>query len=265
MQKPLTFGLRIIKEIKNKTPKSMAKSHFEYYAETIRNLYYKSIDNSNKVSENFDKVIVWIVGFSIGGIALLVSQSDKLQMYSPGDLNIIAVSLTLAVLFGVIGRISYAICLRLSYPITMQIESQLLAYENPYKATKLKGDESAENILYLLKVDFDLEAKGLEQKISNSTTESKSKLDEEARAFYQQYVDWTKTQRETSQKLISDVFVNALKLKKKEAMDYSEGKKLKPKLMRFTGKIASYSYLICCIAFVWAITFFAGAFIFRGA
>lgn len=240
----------------------MAKGHFEYYIEDVRNMYTKSVSYANDINEKFDKLIVWIVGFSISGIALLISQSDKLEKYSSIDLSIVVSFLVLAIITGVLGRVLQVISENLSYPIIMHIENTLLAQANPFKATKLKGDESAQSISVLLKQDFDIDAKGLESRIANTPMIEMEELNKQSRKVYETTVEWATKQRTGAYTSVTELFNKTHNFTEKEKKR-NKNSKLYPRTVRWTAKIAFYFDSSSCTLFLLAISIFAVIFIVR--
>jgi hypothetical protein len=132
------------------------------------------LTQSDRINENFekaDKIIIWIVGFSIGIFVLLISQKSKNGIITDLTFEISIYSL-IVVILGLLFRIcSFFTQIKYS-TIIVGFISFAEGFVNTPEILELREideNESAENLIEFLKNDFDADFK--EQDLSKMSTE----------------------------------------------------------------------------------------------
>ncbi|HZL09400.1 MAG TPA: hypothetical protein VFC65_05335 [Prolixibacteraceae bacterium] len=128
-----------------------------------REFYYK-------LSEQADRIIVWLVGFSIASIALTISNENTLKAISI-DLPILIVKFScMTVILGILYRIVNYLMQIYGNQIIMNFGASVDVYKNPQDIPsippyrQLDGTESCEELRSFLKEDFEIEVDNIEDK-----------------------------------------------------------------------------------------------------
>jgi hypothetical protein len=132
------------------------KSFFvDFYLDLFRNS--KLVEE--KIFEQLDKILVWIVGLSSGTILLILSNYKSISEFhiSNGSIKILFLLLCASIIFGIVGRIVYAITRYYYIPLTLNFEIDLLAEKVPYTPRFLSEKESSIELFQIIKEDFEID------------------------------------------------------------------------------------------------------------
>lgn len=125
---------------------------------------------SYKLSEQADRIIVWLVGFSIASIALTISNEDTLKTISNNLPTIIVLFSCITIILGILYRIFKYLSQLTENHILMNFNAGIDVYKNlhdipsipPYR--NFNGTESREELRKYLKEDFEIEVDNIEDK-----------------------------------------------------------------------------------------------------
>lgn len=135
------------------------KNPFELIREIELNNLEQKIKNFELNIQNIEKFILWIVGFSVGGIALIISNIDKLKNnFDDCTLKKALVFFIISVLFGILNR--YAIHkLQVYSQITdIFLRVSLSNYDFPELVPEeLNKNDDFYKIIDRFKIDFNLD------------------------------------------------------------------------------------------------------------
>jgi hypothetical protein len=225
----------------------MPKSHNQLIAET----YKKAIADSNKLglrlSDNISNVIVWIVGFSIGGLALILTNPDKLTFLNKAGEQKVILFLAASVISGVIGRVIYLLSEYKAIRLNLLLDIFLAKFEHPYQPRKLRGDELAWEILYNYKEDFP--DRSAEEYLLFEEF-AKNNEHEKAREFYIETVNWSGAEYEIAINNVTNIINDVYGYKKKPntSLTSSDGIWMR-RLMRCSFVLYVLSLLLFALTF----------------
>lgn len=140
--------------------------------------------DGHKISELFDKIIVWVISLSTGAIVLIFSNLDKLKFVDSKTINGTLLFLVISVICGIVGRILFAIASYLSNMLISQFDFILRIRETEPKSRALVGDETSELIYAYLIEDFELEEQNILGRKKINPVEKHNQIDADARDFY---------------------------------------------------------------------------------
>jgi len=115
-------------------------------------------DYSFRIIEQSDKIIVWVVGFSIGAIALSISSIEILSEISNNLHFYIILLSSLTVIFGVLYRLFLYISQQLDYQIMLYLGGYLESFRLPQKSpASLPDGVTSDEIIEYAKKDFNID------------------------------------------------------------------------------------------------------------
>lgn len=121
-------------------------------------------DNYDKISEQSDRIIVWLVGFSIAIIALLLSKGDLFIPFSKVLLEIFILIYLFTIVFGCLYRIASYLTQLMQNRLLMNFEGYFYGLLHGPKLDsprQLKDEDSYFDIIRYFKEDFQMEFKDL--------------------------------------------------------------------------------------------------------
>jgi len=115
---------------------------------------------SYKITDQADKIIVWLVGFSVTSIALTISNSDKLNFFLDSLSNYVMIFGSLTVILGILYRIFVFVAQSLELRILLEFEVYVEGYNNPpiiHVGREITDDNIYDEIVDFIKEDFEIE------------------------------------------------------------------------------------------------------------
>ncbi|TMI61847.1 MAG: hypothetical protein E6H07_18290 [Bacteroidetes bacterium] len=199
----------------------MKKNHHQLIAESYKNALSASQDLANRLSENVSKVIVWLIGFSIGSLAFVLTNSDRLAFLNDSTKKYVVVFLTASILSGIFGRIIYLISEFLALRLSLVLDIMLDKYLHPIHIRELHGDETAEMVSHFFREDFPEQT----QEEYNLFDEfAKKQEHEKARELYKEMAQWSAGEYELAIEDISQVIKTVYSVKEKDVPQNYFGK-----------------------------------------
>lgn len=232
----------------------MNNSDFQGWFLSLMN---KSLSNNRqyfyKISEQSDKIIVWLVGFSITSIALSISKETVLNSFINNLTNYILICGSLTVIFGVLYRIFLYLAQAFEINILIAFEGYIEGYNNPpdvHFGRELSEKDTYDNIVDYIKIDFDIEIERVDIKLLDSTHAQvlrKSVID-----YYLSLNNWSnqKLERETNEvKSVLAAYLGYSKKKLDRIFNPKEPKIKLTTLYWFCLYAASTLFIMSCLAF----------------
>ena len=212
--------------------------------------------SGDKLSENHDKFIVWIISLSTGAIALLFSTVDKIGFLTTELITFPVGFFIASILTGVLGRTLSSISSHIGYRLNSLFAFSLRSMEIPFKNRVLRGDETAEQIYIYLKMDFNADFPEIIEKSKKQSGDELEKYNKETIEFYRQYAHASKTDLDNAMVKINMALLNSYGYSK----DYFEKRKNKKDsnrtkgiVMRFCNVTHLILYMLSMSSFVLAI------------
>jgi hypothetical protein len=228
----------------------MKKTYIEIFGEVYSDFHKDLKNQQEKISDFFDKIIVWLIGLSTGAIALIFSSLDKLKFIDKVTLNWTLGFLAGSILFGIVGRVFNAIATYLGYKFSAIFDLEVKLLEIPHKPRKLHGNESAEVIYQLMQEDFKADFPFILEQKKRLPEEQWHQVDENMRNLYDDYSEWSLSEIHFAIKEFNKIMISSFGLNE----NYFD--KRRNKSNRVTGIIFrslnlwSYIYYtLSCIAF----------------
>lgn len=232
----------------------MDKTNFQGW---ILSLISKSISSNRqyfyKITEQSDKIIVWLVGLSITSIALTISKESKLDSVIFNLTNYILIFGSLTVIFGVLYRIFLYIVQTLEIKILIAFEMYIEGYNNPPKVhfgRELSDEDTYEDIISFFKDDFDREIESIDTTTLN--TDQIKDLRQKLIDFYLSHNNWANKKLEKEKNEVKNVLSTYLGYSNKKLDKIFNPKKFKfriTKLYWFCLYTTSTFFIISCMAF----------------
>jgi hypothetical protein len=218
-----------------------------WFLDQINKTLSKNREYFYKLSEQSDKIIVWLVGFSITSIALSISKAQILNAFIPHLSNYILIFGSFTVIFGVLYRIFLYVAQSTELFMLVAFEGYVEEYNNPpsmYSGRKLTNDVSYDDVVSLIKEDFDVEIKKLD--ISNLDSAKAEILRKSTIDYYQSLNNWAseKFERETNEiKNVLSSHLGYSKRKLAKIFDTNKSNKITKKLYWISLRLSQFFLL----------------------
>ena len=222
--------------------------------DTILRQAYGSLEKTEKkfifnFNQN-DKILVWIVGFSITAITLIVSKiADLNKTYDNGILRTALLLLIITVISGILYRI-FALLFMTKYQSKMFFLEGAFSKEKtmPTEITDLKGINDIHEIYQKIKSDFDFDYADIIQLYNNAENqESKEYYLEYLKSEYLRIGNWAKNEYEYDMKYLKSVFKNTFGLSD-NAIEKRFESKNDTTYLKVYGWICTISISICFLS-----------------
>jgi hypothetical protein len=117
-----------------------------------------------KITDQADRIIVWLVGFSIATIALLISTSNTVINIPHNLPQIIVIFASLVIILGILYRTLLYVAQFLENHLLLKFEGFVGSIHGPKLATPrtLKETDTLEDIIKYFRTDFDLDFSNIE-------------------------------------------------------------------------------------------------------
>jgi hypothetical protein len=222
--------------------------------DTVRQMFLKNLsktrENSRSNFEQLDKFMVWIVGFSIGGVSILATNlSQFTRAYNHDLVKIILILLSISIITGIIYRWSFYL-FQVEYQAAefyfesafadedfMQIDPDDLSEEKDYK-----------EVVRRLKEDYGEDHSNLINIYENSDNDKRKFLLSDLIRHYHKVGEWAKKDFEIAVEYAKDTYQKAFGLSAKKIDKIFNSSSAF--WLRVYSKVTSVAFLISCISFV---------------
>lgn len=191
--------------------------------DTRLRLVYETLE---KNKENFifnfnqnDKILVWIVGFSVTAITLIISKiSDISENYSSCTVKKVMLLLTASIVCGIIYRISALLFLQKYQSIIFFLEGAFSKEKSmPTETQELKNPDDIHEIYQKIKTDFDHDYSDIIEFYNQpQSAESKKYYIEYLKDEYERLAEWAKKDYQYADEYIKRVYKRAFGLSDKQ-------------------------------------------------
>lgn len=220
-----------------------------------------SIDTTKSILDYNDKFIVWIVGFAITTITLLIANSSKLSIIvTENSIKITIILLSISLLFGIIFRLLAFTLLRYFSEIIIFIETAL---STEYEFPDMDNDDierinKSNDFNYILSQISDAGGNIPENTIilyRNSDDVNKKILLDSFKSHYADQIVFNKKHFDTAMEFIFDTYRKGLDISESEFHSLMKnGNSVTSKHYRLIDRyLIPYSFFISCISFLIAI------------
>lgn len=226
------------------------KRPFEFVMDNFFENLDKVKENQRYNFNNSERFMIWIVGFSIGGLSIIVTNLAQFtNSFDYGTTKIILILLSISIISGILYRWFFYI-----YQIHYQnIEFYLQgAFSNQQIMEVNPDDISNENdikeVIRLLKVDFDDDVTHVLDEYSKLTPEGKLIVLNDLKSRYQIIARGIKREFEFAMSYAKDTYKEAFGLSDKIAERMFQPNS--SKRFKLFGRLTSISFLISCLSFI---------------
>lgn len=223
----------------------------------VLNLIFETISSNRqyiyRISDQSDKIIVWLVGFSITSIALSISKESELNLVIKNLTNYIIIFGSLTVIFGILYRIFLYLAQSLEITILIAFEGYINGYNNPpniHFGRELTDENTYDDIITFIKDDFEIEIERTDISILNSDQIAifrKSVFD-----YYLSLNNFENKKLEKGKNEIKNILSKYLGYSKRKLENIFNPKASKVKstnLFWFCHYTASILFVLSCLAF----------------
>ncbi|KOS06580.1 hypothetical protein AM493_11450 [Flavobacterium akiainvivens] len=222
--------------------------------ETILKISYSAVEKDKEnlifTFDQLDKIIIWVVGFSVTTLSLIVSQIFFANNYSRCILKTVLILCIISTIFGIIYRISALLRIRYYQNISFHLANAFANHEiMPIETMDFEG-YNINQINKTITSDFGYDYSDIVQ-LYNDTDNAEKR---------QYYIDYLKGEYERLVELSKKEFIAAEKFVKQtmqEAFKFSDKKVDKLfdndndiSLLKFFDTLGIASFLITLISFI---------------
>lgn len=224
----------------------------------IREIELSNLENSQKNFRtnisNIENFILWIVGFTITGIGLIVTNLEKLRQENLYEnIQLILILLLLALFFGIFNRYSIHFLLIFSQKIDNYIKISLSSFDFPeINKDKLEKNISIDKLIEKFKFDYDLDySESIDHYMQSN---EKEKIIEDLKLKYIEIGLFLNANFNEGLDNVRNIYKEAygyteMQSKKIFYMDQS----LVSKKFKIWRRLVDTSFIICCICFLTAL------------
>jgi hypothetical protein len=224
--------------------------------DTRLRLVYETLE---KTKENFifnfnqnDKILVWIVGFSVTAISLIISKiSDISENYSSCILKTVLLLLTTSIISGIIYRLSALLFLQKYQSIMFFLEGAFSKEKTmPTETQELKNPNDIHEIYQKIKTDFDHDYSDIIELYNQpQSAESKNYYVDYLKKEYERLAEWAKNEYIYADEYMKRVYKTAFGLSDKQINKlFSQNKD--SFYLKMWSWICVISIAVCLITFV---------------
>ena len=211
-----------------------------------------------KITEQADKIIVWLVGFSITSIALSISKSTELNIFLKNLTEIIFVFGSLTIIAGILYRIFVYIAQSLELKILLEFDTYVEGYNNPpviHVGRGITDTNTYDEIVDFIFEDFEKKVDRID--ISKMNPKQVFEIRQAALNFYESLNYWENKQFEEEKKGIKNVLINHLgnsERKVEKAFSNTEPNKFIRKAYWTCLYAARILFILSCLSFTLGMT-----------
>ena len=220
---------------------------------SIKETFFENLDkvkeNQRQNFSNLEKMMIWIVGFSIGGLSIIITNLTEFnQSFSDCVVQTVLTLLTTSIISGIIYRLAFYY-----YQITYQgLEFYLQGAFSDKELMSIDPEDlinetDVKEIIRRIKNDFGEDVSQILSVYDQLNNEGKTFIKNDLKNHYQKLGEWAKKDFEFGMDYVKDVYKTAFGLSKKriEKMFQSNyANKLK-----VFGWITSISLIISILSF----------------
>ena len=232
------------------------RNYIDILAE-IFTIHQKNLESgSNRLSDNIEKFIVWIISLSTGSIALLFLAIDKIDLITQENFILTILFLILSIITGVVGKSLSAISSYIGYQLNSMFALRLKMIDISFKQRKLKGDETAEIIYLYIIEDFNAEFPTILENTKSLKGDELEKYHVQIRKFYLEFSEAKKKDMESALKVINEIMLDSFGFKKNYFdKQKNTSNRTRGIIMRICTKGSSFFYLFSMLNFLVAIVY----------
>ena len=222
--------------------------------EAIKEMFFENLtqlrENQKYNFSNSEKFMIWLVGFSIGGLSLIVTHLTEFnELYSRNIIKTVLVLLTISIVSGIVYRWAFYL-----FQIQYQgIEFYLKgAFSNQeimdIDADDLEEEQDIKEVVRRMKVDFGEDVSHVIEIFNQVDSNAKLFLLQDLKSYHKRTAAWAKADYDLAIGYVKDTYKNAFGIsdKKIEKMFSSTSRYL----LKFWGSVVTIAFFISCLSFI---------------
>jgi hypothetical protein len=223
--------------------------------DTIRELFFENVNRSREnarfIFTQSDNLLVWLVGFSIGGLSIIVSNLTTFNStFSHCTVKTVLTLLTISIIAGILYRIAFYIY-QINYRnIEIFLETAFSNKEfmdiDPDDLTEVKDIKV---VIRKLKDGFGEDLSHIQNIYDTVDEHHKNLMLEDLKKHYNNLSLWAKHDFTNAMEFVKDTYKKAFGLSDKKTNSLFS-KSHSATLLKIFGWITTVSFLICCGTFI---------------
>jgi hypothetical protein len=226
------------------------KRPFEFVMDT----FFEGLDNLKENQRlnfnNSEKFMIWVVGFSIGGLSIIVTNLAQFSnSFDHCTIKTILILLSTSIISGILYRWFFYIYQTLYQNIEFYLQGafsrQQIMEVNP---DDISNENDINEVIRRLKVDYDDDVSHILDEYATLTEEGKLIVLNDLKARYENIAQGAKREFENAMDYAKNTFKEAFGLSDKAA-----DKMFQPnssKKFKIFGLLTSIAFLISCLSFI---------------
>ena len=221
---------------------------------TIQKILNRNREFYYKLTDQADRIIVWLVGFSIASIALSISNEKLINEISGNLSKTIVIFSSITIIFGVLYRTFMYLAQSIENQMIVNFEGYIEGYNNPPDITlprEIEDNETVNNLIYYLKEDFNIDIQAVNE--NNLSQEQYTKMQNDLFEYYNTLAEINNKHLDSQIDEIKDVLKSNLGLSEKrlERIFNQEKPKINwHKIYWFSIYFSTILFLVTTLVFV---------------
>ena len=222
--------------------------------ETVRELFFENLDrvreNQKYNFSNSDKYMIWIVGFSIGGLSIIVTNLTSFnQLFTHSILKVILILLSTSIISGIIYRWAFYL-----YQVQYQsIEFYLQGAFSDKEVMEIEPEDLTKEtdineVIRRISADFGEDVSFILQTYNQVDEKGKDILLDDLKKHYRKKGEWAKKDFEMAMIYVRDTFKKAFGLSEK--MIDKMFKSTSASKLKLYGRITAIAFFLSCLSFI---------------
>ena len=222
--------------------------------DTVKEMFFENFEklkeNQRYNFSNSDKYMVWVVGFAIGGLSIIVTNLTQFnQTFNHCVIKAILILLSISIISGIIYRWSFYLWQIQYQSIEFYLQGAFSDKEiMETEPDDLSNETDIKEVVRRIKTDFGEDVSHILPLYNQADANLKEYLLKDLKQHYKKVGEWAKKDFEFAMKYVKDVYQKAFGLSEKR-IDKMFNAKNSAKL-KFFGWTTAIAFLISCLSFI---------------
>lgn len=232
--------------------------------ETIRETFFENLD---KLKENqrynfshLDKYMVWIVGFAIGGLSIIVTNLTQFnQLFSHSVVKTTLILLTISIVSGILYRWAFFLW-QIQYQ-SIEFYLQGAFSDKEFMETdpeNLTNETDIKEVVRRIKTDFGEDVSYILPIYEQVNDASKQYLLSDLKNHYKRTGEWAKKDFEFAITYVKGIYKTAFGLSQKRIEKLFNSKSTKK--LKLWGWTTAVTFLLACLSFITVVIILSAAY-----
>jgi hypothetical protein len=222
--------------------------------DTVKELFFENLDklkeNQRYNFSNSDKYMVWVVGFSIGGLSIIVTHLTEFNnSFSHYIIKVILVLLATSIVSGILYRWAF-------YLWQVQYQSIEFYLQGAFSDKEimetdpddLTDETDIKEVVRRIKTDFGEDVSTVLEIYNQVNDNGKQFLLNDLKSHYKKTGEWAKKDFELAMNYVKGIYKSAFGLSQKRIDKMFNSKSAKK--LKFIGWTVAITFLLSCLSFI---------------